>query len=145
MIDRIIDNTVIEIQKEYDDYGVLSSFWLETTENYVERLYSYINFEKYNLEDKNSCRTAVLEYFCNVATDEQKATVIERLKNSMDKPNIKIYLAKLGNEEAIIKIIDAFLKGQNLNRSWDAQSKMFGKSKKSFKLLRKYCKLHSCN
>lgn len=147
ILDVIIKNTISEIQKDYNNYdlvnGVLSSFWSGATENYVERLYSYINFEKYNLEGKNSCRTAVLEYFCNVATDEQKAKVIERLKNKTDMPNIQIYLAKLGNEEAIIKIIDAFLKGQNLNRSWDAQSKMFGKSKKSFKLLRKYCKLHS--
>lgn len=142
MIDRIIDNTVIEIQKEYNDYGVLSSFWLETTENYVERLYSYINFEKYNLEDKNSCRTAVLEYFCNVATYEQKAKVIETLKNSMDKPNIKIYLAKLGYKKAILAIIDGFLNGDDWNRIWNS-SELFMNSTKSFKLLHKCCKLYS--
>ncbi|MBQ4437936.1 hypothetical protein II898_03585 [bacterium] len=147
MFEVIIDNTIVEIQKDYNNNNdlvnwVLSCFWLKATENFVERIYSAIDFEKYDLKDKNSCRNAVLEYFCNVATNEKKAEVIERLKNKIDMPNIQIYLAKLGYEKAIIKIIDAFLKGQDLNRSWDAQSKMFGNSKKSFKLLRKYCKLY---
>ncbi len=148
MLDIIMQVSIIEIKKDYkcnnNDLinGVLSYFWSETTENFVERIYSSIDFKKYDLDDKNSCRTAVLEYFCNIATCEQKAKVIERLKNSMDKPNIKIYLAKLGDKKAILAIIDGFLNGDDWKRIWNS-SELFMNSTKSFKLLHKCCKLYS--
>ncbi|MBO4440649.1 hypothetical protein J5834_00850, partial [bacterium] len=83
MLDMIINLTIIEMQKDYNDNNnsinwILSSFWSRTTEDFVARIYSSIDFEKYDLDDKNSCRIAVLEYFCNIATYEQKAKVIER-------------------------------------------------------------------
>lgn len=148
MLDIIMQVSIIEIKKDYkcnnNDLinGVLSYFWSETTENFVERIYSSIDFKKYDLDDKNSCRIAVLEYFCNIATYEQKAKVIERLKNSMDKPNIKIYLAKLGYKKAILAIIDGFLNGDDWKRIWNS-SELFMNSTKSFKLLHKCCKLYS--
>lgn len=148
MLDIIINLTIIEMQKDYNDNNnisinwILSSFWSRTTEDFVARIYSSIDFEKYDLDDKNSCRIAVLEYFCNIATYEQKAKVIETLKNSMDKPNIKIYLAKLGYKKAILAIIDGFLNGDDWNRIWNS-SELFMNSTKSFKLLHKCCKLYS--
>lgn len=90
MLDAIFDKTIIEIQKDYKDHnhtsimnaGALFSFWCETGENFVERIYSYIDFSKYDPTDKNYCRKAVLEYFCRVANEEQKKQSYRFVKNS---------------------------------------------------------------
>ena len=150
MLDAIFDKTIIEIQKDYKDHnhtsimnaGALSSFWYETEENFVERIYSYIDFSKYDSNDKNYCRKAVLEYFCKAANQEQKNTVIFLLKNRIAEFNIKIYLAKLGYEKAIIKLIDEFLDGANFNTNLTFHTPLFGKSKKSMRLLNKYYQLY---
>ena len=150
MLDAIFDKTIIEIQKDYKDHnhtsimnaGALFSFWCETGENFVERIYSYIDFSKYDSNDKNYCRKAVLEYFCKVANQKQKNAVIVLLKNRIAESNVKIYLAKLGYEKAIIKLIDEFLDGANFNINLTFHTPLFGKSKKSMRLLNKYYQLY---
>ena len=150
MLDAIFDKTIIEIRKDYKDHnhtsimnaGALSSFWYETGENFVERIYSYIDFSKYDSNDVNYCRKAVLEYFCKAANQEQKNTVIVLLKNRIAESNVKIYLAKLGYEKAIIKLIDEFLDGANFNTNLTFHTPLFGKSKKSMRLLNKYYQLY---
>ena len=150
MLDAIFDKTIIEIRKDYKDHnhtsimntGALSSFWYETGENFVERIYPYIDFSKYDSNDVNYCRKAVLEYFCKAANQEQKNKVIFLLKNRIAEFNIKIYLAKLGYEKAIIKLIDEFLDGANFNTNLIFHTPLFGKSKKSMRQLNKYYQLY---
>lgn len=64
------------------------------------------------------------------------------LKTRITEPTIKIYLAKLGYEKAIIKFIDEFLDGANFNTNLTFHTPLFGKSKKSMRLLNKYYQLY---
>lgn len=150
MLDAIIDKTIVEIQKDYKDTnstsimngGALSSFWRETQENFVDRIYPYIDFSKYSSDDINWCRRTVLEYFCKVADEKQKNKAIALLKNRMSEKTVQIYLAKLGYEKAIIKTINEFLKGYDFNTNYTFYSPLFGKTGKSIFLLKKYIQLY---
>ncbi|MBD5447344.1 MAG: hypothetical protein HDR32_06300 [Treponema sp.] len=150
MLDAIIEKTIVEIQKDYKDIngtfimngGALSSFWRETEENLIDRIYPYIDFSKYNVDDVNYCRKSVLEYFCKVATEKQKINAIKTLNKKIDDENIRIYLAKLGYDKAIIKTINKFLAGENLNTNLSFYTPLFGKTKKTFHLVLKYCQLY---
>ena len=134
MMDVIIEKTITEIQKDYKDHndksimnsGALSSFWRETQDNYIDRLYSYLDFSRYNPNDINSCRQSVLEYFLSFADERQKNKVIISLRNRIHEENIRIYLAKLGYKKAIIETIDGFLKGDSLKTDYTFYSPLFG-------------------
>lgn len=150
MLDAIIEKTIVEIKKDYKEHettsimngGALSSFWRETEENFIDRIYSYIDFSKYNSDDVNYCRRAVLEYFCKVATEKQKINAIKSLKKKIDDENVRIYLAKLGYDKAILKTINKFLAGENLNTNLSFYTPLFGKTRKTFRLVLKYCQLY---
>ena len=102
MIDAIINKTIIEIQKDYKDHnetsimngGALSSFWRETQEDLIDKLYPHIDFSKYNPNDINYCRTMVFEYFCKTANEMQKIKAIKLLKNKISEENCRIYKTK---------------------------------------------------
>ncbi len=149
MLDAIIEKTIVEIQKDYKEHesksimngGALSSFWRETDENFIDRIYSYIDFTKYSSDDVNYCRKTILEYFCKVASNEQKNRIITLLKNKIEEYNVRIYLAKLGYAKAIIKTIDEFLNGANFDTNLAFYTPLFGKSRKTFRLVLKYCQL----
>lgn len=150
MLDAIIEKTIVEIKKDYEELettsimngGALSSFWRETEENIIDKIYSYIDFSKYSVDDVNYCRKSVLEYFCKVATEKQKTNAIKTLKKKIDDENIRIYLAKLGYDKAIIKTINKFLAGENLDTNLSFYTPLFGKTKKTFHLVLKYCQLY---
>lgn len=150
MLNSILNKTIIEIQKDYTDHsntsimngGALSSFWRETNENFVDDLYPYLNFSKYNPDDINYCRKMVFEYFCRMASEEQKNKTIALLRERINEENVKFYLAKLGYEEAIIKIIDEFIQGKSFETDYAFFSPLFGKAKKSKILLEKYYELY---
>lgn len=149
MLDAIIEKTIVEIKKDYKEHestsimngGALSSFWRETEENLIDRIYSYIDFSKYNSDNVNQCRKSVLEYFCRVANAGQKNRVIALLKNRIGEYNVRIYLAKLGYDKAIIKTIDEFLNGANFDANLTFHTPLFGRSKKTIHLVSKYCQL----
>ena len=151
MLSAIIDKTRIEIQKEYKDHneksimnsGALSDFWRETDEDIIEKILPYINFEKYDPEDINYCRRIVMEYFCKKASSAQKKMVIKSLKNKINIPNVRNYLAKLGCSKAIVAIIDAFLKGEDWDDHLAFYGSICGKTRKSIYLLYKYCELYT--
>ena len=150
MIDAIITKTIEEVHKDYEDTnstsimngGALSSFWRETENNFIDKIFPAIDFSKYNPDDKNYCRKSVLEYFCKVATVNQKKKVVKLLKNKMQNKNIKIYLAKLGYGKAIGRIIDDFLLGERFDTNWTFYTPLFGKTSKTLCMLYKYCQLY---
>lgn len=150
MLDAVIDKTIVEIQKNYKNFnetsimngGALSSFWRETKENLIDKIYDYLDFSKYDPNDVNQCRNMIFEYFCRKATLKQKNKTIDLLKNKIADNNVRIYLAKLGYERAILKTIDEFLNGKNFNTNYAMYSPLFGNSKKSMRLLKKYFQLY---
>ena len=122
--------------------GALSSFWRETQEDLIDKLYPYVDFSKYNPDDINYCRRSVFEYFLNFADERQKNKVIISLRKRIHEENIRIYLAKLGYKKAIIETIDGFLKGDSLKTDYTFYSPLFGKTKKSIFVLKKYLLLY---
>ena len=150
MLDTIIEKTKIEIQKDYKNHneksimnsGALSDFWRETDKNIVEKILPYINFEKYDPEDINSCRRIVMEYFCKNASLAQKNQVIKSLKSKISEVNIRNYLAKLGCAKAIAAMIDAFLKGEDWDDHLTFYGSTCGRTGENIYLLYKYCKLY---
>lgn len=151
MLDVIIDKTIIEIQKDYEYHsdktimngGALSTFWRETKVNYIDKIYPYIDFAKYNPKDANYCRTMVLENFCRIANKKQKKDVIDLLKNKMGDKNVKVFLAKLGYNKAIKKIIKDFIvSGERLDTDYTFYTPLFGVSNKSITLLNQYFRLY---
>ena len=150
MLNSILNQTIIEIQKDYTDYtntsimngGALSSFWRETNEDFIEDLYPYLDFSKYNPDDINYCRKMVFEYFCRKASKEQKNKTIDLYKDRLNEENIRFYLAKLGYEQAIIKIIDEFLQGKSFETDYAFYTPLFGNTSKSKVLLEKYYELY---
>ena len=150
MLDVIIDKTIEELQKEYKDHneksimngGALSSFWRETQEDFIDRLYPNVDFSKYNPDDINYCRRAVFEYICKNVNEKQKTKIIDSLKNNISEKNIRIYLTKLGYDKAIIITINEFLNGENFNTDYAFYSPLFGKANASLRLLNKYFQLY---
>lgn len=150
MLEVIIGKTIEELQKDYKDHnekpimngGALSSFWRETQEEFIDRLYPYVDFSKYNLDDINYCRQSVFEYICKNVNEKQKAKIIDSLRNRISEKNIRIYLTKLGYDKAIILTINDFLNGENFNTDYAFYSSLFGKANSSLRLLNKYFQLY---
>lgn len=150
MLNAIIDKTIVEIQKDYKDHsntsimngGALSSFWRETQEDLIDKLYPYVDFSKYNPDDINYCRRSVFEYICKNANKNERKKIIESLKNRISEKIIRIYLTKLGYDKAIIQTINEFLNGENFNTDYAFYSPLFGKTKASLRLLSKYFQLY---
>lgn len=150
MLDVIIEKTIEELQKDFKDHneksimngGALSSFWRETKEDFIDRLFPYVDFSKYNTDDINYCRRSVLEYICKNANENERAKIIESLKNQISEKTIRIYLSKLGYDKAIILTINDFLNGENFNTDYAFYSPLFGKTKASLRLLNKYFQLY---
>lgn len=150
MLNAIIDKTIVEIQKDYKDHsntsimngGALSSFWRETQEDLIDKLYPYVDFSKYNPDDINYCRRSVFEYICKNANENERAKIIESLKNQISEKTIRIYLSKLGYDKAIILTINDFLNGENFNTDYAFYSPLFGKANASLRLLNKYFQLY---
>ena len=150
MLNAIIDKTIVEIQKDYKDHsntsimngGALSSFWRETQEDLIDKLYPYVDFSKYNPDDINYCRRSVFEYICKNVNLKQKAKIIDSLKNSISEKNVRIYLSKLGYDKAIILTINEFLNGESFNTDYAFYSPLFGKANASLRLLNKYFQLY---
>lgn len=150
MLDVIINKTIEELQKDYKDHneksimngGALSSFWRETQEDLIDKLYPYVDFSKYNPDDINYCRRAVFEYICKNVNEKQKTKIIDSLKNNISEKNIRIYLTKLGYDKAIIITINEFLNGENFNTDYAFYSPLFGKANASLRLLNKYFQLY---
>ena len=150
MLDVIINKTVEELQKDYKDHneksimngGALSSFWRETQEDLIDKLYPYVDFSKYNTDDINYCRRSVFEYICKNANENERSKIIESLKNRISEKIIRIYLTKLGYDKAIILTINEFLNGEKFNTDYAFYSPLFGKTKTSLHLLSKYFQLY---
>lgn len=150
MLDVIINKTIEELQRDYKDHneksimngGALSSFWRETQEDLIDKLYPYVDFSKYNTDDINYCRRSVFEYICKNANENERAKIIESLKNQISEKAIRIYLSKLGYDKAIILTINDFLNGENFNTDYAFYSSLFGKSTSSLRLLNKYFQLY---
>lgn len=150
MLEVIIGKTIEELQKDYKDHneksimngGALSSFWRETQEEFIDRLYPYVDFSKYNTDDINYCRQSVFEYICKNVNEKQKAKIIDSLRNRISEKNIRIYLTKLGYDKAIILTINDFLNGENFNTDYAFYSSLFGKANSSLRLLNKYFQLY---
>lgn len=150
MLDVIINKTIEELQKDYKDHneksimngGALSSFWRETQEDLIDKLYPYVDFSKYNPDDINYCRRSVFEYICKNANENERSKIIESLKNRISEKIIRIYLTKLGYDKAIILTINEFLNGENFNTDYAFYSPLFGKTKVSLRLLSKYFQLY---
>ena len=150
MLDVIIEKTIEELQKDFKDHneksimngGALSSFWRETKEDFIDRLFPYVDFSKYNTDDINYCRRSVLEYICKNANENDRAKIIESLKNQIFEKTIRIYLSKLGYDKAIILTINDFLNGENFNTDYAFYSPLFGKANASLRLLNKYFQLY---
>ena len=150
MLDVIIEKTIEELQKDFKDHneksimngGALSSFWRETKEDFIDRLFPYVDFSKYNTDDINYCRRSVFEYICKNANENERAKIIESLKNQISEKTIRIYLSKLGYNKAIILTINDFLNGENFNTNYAFYSSLFGKSPSSLRLLNKYFQLY---
>lgn len=150
MLDVIIEKTIEELQKDFKDHneksimngGALSSFWRETKEDFIDRLFPYVDFSKYNTDDINYCRRSVFEYICKNANENERAKIIESLKNQIFEKTIRIYLSKLGYDKAIILTINDFLNGENFNTNYGFYSPLFGKAPSSLRLLYKYFQLY---
>ena len=150
MLDVIIEKTIEELQKDFKDHneksimngGVLSSFWRETQEDLIDKLYPYVDFSKYNTDDINYCRRSVFEYICKNANENERSKIIESLKNRISEKTIRIYLSKMGYDKAIILTINDFLKGENFNTNYVFYSPLFGKAPSSLRLLYKYFQLY---
>ena len=150
MLDVIINKTIEELQKDYKDHneksimngGALSSFWRETQEDLIDKLYPYVDFSKYNPDDINYCRRSVFEYICKNANENERSKIIESLKNRISEKIIRIYLTKLGYDKAIILTINEFLNGENFNTDYAFYSPLFGKANASLRLLNKYFQLY---
>lgn len=150
MLDVIIEKTIEELQKDFKDHneksimngGALSSFWRETKEDFIDRLFPYVDFSKYNTDDINYCRRSVFEYICKNANENERAKIIESLKNQISEKTIRIYLSKMGYDKAIILTINDFLNGENFNTDYAFYSSLFGKSPSSLRLLNKYFQLY---
>lgn len=150
MLDVIIEKTIEELQKDFKDHneksimngGALSSFWRETKEDFIDRLFPYVDFPKYNTDDINYCRRSVFEYICKNANENERAKIIESLKNQISEKTIRIYLSKMGYDKAIILTINDFLNGENFNTDYAFYSSLFGKSPSSLRLLNKYFQLY---
>lgn len=150
MLDVIIEKTIEELQKDFKDHneksimngGALSSFWRETQEDFIDRLFPYVDFSKYNTDDINYCRRSVFEYICKNANENERSKIIESLKNRISEKTIRIYLSKMGYDKAIILTINDFLNGENFNTDYAFYSSLFGKSPSSLRLLNKYFQLY---
>lgn len=150
MLDVIIEKTIEELQKDFKDHneksimngGALSSFWRKTQEDFIDKLYPYVDFSKYNTDDINYCRRSVFEYICKNANENERLKIIESLKNRISEKNIRIYLSKMGYDKAIILTINDFLNGESFNTDYAFYSSLFGKSPSSLRLLNKYFQLY---
>jgi len=150
MLDVIINKTIEELKKDYKDHneksimngGALSSFWRETQEDLIDKLYPYVDFSKYNPDDINYCRRSVFEYICKNANENERKKIIESLKNRISEKTIRIYLTKIGYDKAIILTINNFLNGENFNTDYAFYSPLFGKAPSSLHLLNKYFQLY---
>jgi len=150
IIDLIIQESIIEANKDYDDIqnlstmnlNVLSIFWNTCEENYIERVKDKVKFEEFDFDDKNYTRKAIIEYFCRVADETSKKEIIKRIRSNKAKmtDNQEILLSKLGDENIISKAIDEYIRGKNFNTNLYWNSPLFGNTK-SKKLFKKYIKL----
>lgn len=150
IIDLIIQESIIEANRDYDDIqnlsimnlNVLSIFWNTCEENYVERVKDEVKFEEFDFDDKNYTRKAMIEYFCRVADETSKKEIIKRIRLNKAKmtDNQEILLSKLGDENIISKAIDEYIRGKDFNTNLYWNSPLFGNTK-SKKLFKKYIKL----
>lgn len=152
IIDLIIQETKIELKKDYENINslsimncnVLSHYWNKCEENYVQFLRQEIDFSRFIIKDNNYCRKALIEYFCRKADFEQRAEIINYLHKINDvykNEDLKTLLTKLGDERAIIMTIDEFIQDKPINANDFYYSSMFGDSS-SIKVFKKLVDLY---
>ena len=151
MTNLIIQESLVEAKKDYESVNaltimncnVLHSYWNRNeNSDFIPTLIDILPFDEYRIDDNNYTRKTMIEYFCRVADMQHKTAVIEKLKKNKTVDNSKrILLAKLGDEDSIISLINSYLAGSNFDESIFYESSAFGAKNPSNRLIKKYMQL----
>lgn len=120
-------------------------FWDKYEPDVSNLIESIVNFSLYKRDEKNYCRKSLCEYIIRHADSEKKKKIISTIKEGKSIHNLSediIYLlAKLGDEETTIKLIDEYINGKELDIHLYWYGHIFGITNASKKAFKKMIKL----
>lgn len=147
----------LKTDHEYGEFQSLSLFWSKCDKNFIDDLFPSITVEmilstyRKNENDIDyQYRRDVLIYCCNIATVEQRNKLIYGVekeicdkKLSDDEYNkINVYLAALGREDSIRKVINSYLNGSEIPSRHSFNNYPLNYLKQSSKLLKDFTELY---
>jgi hypothetical protein len=146
------------VEHEYGEFSHISQFWKQCEINYVDELFFSFNIDiilsarRKQKEDIDfQFRKEVLLYCCRITTPEQKERLIHDIEKDFDDKKLSedeqyeiiIFLAALGNEESIMKIIDSYILGKPVPNRMRYDHYPLGFLEKSFRLLKRFIELYN--
>jgi len=138
------------------EYSPISNFWSKCEENNVDDLFPHFTIDlvlsTIKIDDKDinyQYRKTIIEYCIQVSTESQKQKIINEIKNGSLNMGLTLdqgfvvnhFLASMGDEENILRIIDGYLNGDIINTFDIFTLYKFGCLCKTVTLLNKYIEL----
>ena len=115
-VDFVIKQTKTEIAEKTDNREVqyaLAHFWRSIKLNKADEIASFLPFEKFVMKSEESSlelNNALIDYFCENASVEQKKNVVKKI-STLEGPRKQELLRNLGDECAIRCVIDEYISG----------------------------------
>lgn len=152
VVSLIVQESTREFSIEYKSDDNLSGlnctlqhFWDRYELDISNLIESIVNFSLYKRDEKNYCRKSMCEYVIRHADSEKKKKIISTIKERKSIHNLSkeiIYLlAKLGDEETTIKLIDEYISEEKLDLRLYWSGHIFGITNASKKAFKKMIKL----
>ena len=115
-VDFVIKQTKTEIAEKTDNREVqyaLAHFWRSIKLNKADEIASFVPFEEFVMKSEESSlelNNALIDYFCENASVEQKKNVVKKI-STLEGPQKQELLRNLGDECAIRCAIDEYISG----------------------------------